>query len=93
VKKFESIPAVTKLQIRDQEVQELERKLGQLEIMIERILEESQTYIEKYQLDPEKDKMVEEMEDIRVKFQELHREVSERLQRNLKDAKTKIAQV
>ena len=58
---FESIPAVTKLQIRDSEVSELDRKLSQLEIMIERILEESQTVIDKQRNSEDKEELISEM--------------------------------
>lgn len=37
--------------------------------------------------------MIDEMENIRVKFQELLREVTDQLQRNLKDAKLKIIEI
>lgn len=40
-KAFEKIPAVAKIVLRDGEVSELDRKLGQLEIMIGRVMEES----------------------------------------------------
>lgn len=52
VKIFEAQNAVAKMLIRDSEVQELERKLGQIEIMIRRILEEADTLLEKASLDP-----------------------------------------
>jgi hypothetical protein len=52
LKSFESSNAVAKLLIRDSEVQELERKFGQIEILIARILEEADVLIEKASHDP-----------------------------------------
>jgi hypothetical protein len=53
-KVFENFNAVAKLLIRDTEVSELERKLGQIEILIRRILEEADSLIDKASSDQSK---------------------------------------
>ena len=76
---FDGMQAVAKIALRDSEVQELERKLGQMEVMIRRIIEESGVLIERASLDPLKEKIIVEIEDLGSKFKELLNEISERL--------------
>jgi hypothetical protein len=76
---FDGMQAVAKIALRDSEVQELERKLGQMEVMIRRIIEESGVLIERASLDPLKEKIIVEIEDLSSKFKELLNEISERL--------------
>ena len=82
-KAFEKIPAVAKIQLRDSEVSELERKLGQLEIMVSKVIEESESILEKHQMDSEKEEAIQEMEGVKGEFQELLREINERLMKGL----------
>ena len=82
-----------KLVVRDSEVQELERKLGQIEIMIKRILEESEIFLEKASADQSKEKVASEIRDLKAKFIELLGEISDRLQKSLREVKVKINQI
>ena len=57
----------------------MERKLGQIEILIRRILEESEAILAKAATDPAKEKVALEIQELRVKFNELLAEISDRL--------------
>lgn len=86
-KAFEKIPAVAKILLRDSEVSELERKLGQLEIMVSRVIEESEAILEKHSMDTEKEEVLQEMEGLTEKFKDLLKEVNEKLMTGLQDIK------
>jgi len=87
---FEKIPAVAKIQVRDSEVCELERKLGQIEVMVGRIMEESEEIIEKHRGDSEKEEAIEAMEGCREEFRRLLKEMQEKMIGALMDIKNQI---
>ena len=64
-----------------------------MEIMIRRILEESETYLEKASTDQSKEKVASEISDLKAKFTELLSEISDRLQKSLREVKLKINQI
>jgi hypothetical protein len=74
-------------------VSELDRKLSQLEIMIERILEESQTVIDKQRNSEDKEELISEMQSIRESFTNQLTDISDRLHTNLMDCKQKIISI
>ncbi len=61
--------------------------------MIKRILEESDIFLEKASADQSKDKVASEIRDLKAKFTELLGEISDRLQKSLREVKVKINQI
>jgi hypothetical protein len=64
-----------------------------MEIMIRRILEESKTYLEKASTDQSKENVASEISDLKGKFTALLSEISDRLQKSLREVKLKINQI
>lgn len=61
--------------------------------MIKRILEESDIFLEKASADQSKEKVASEIRDLTAKFTELLNEISDRLQKSLREVKVKINQI
>ena len=61
--------------------------------MIRRILEDSDTLLEKASTDQSKEKVASEIRDLKGKFTELLSEISNRLQKTLREVKLTINQI
>lgn len=87
---FDAINGMDKITLREREIEELERRLGQIEIMIQKIEEESTVEIEKGQKDSNKTKIINEMLGLLKELIELKIEMEQRIGKNLNEARNQV---
>lgn len=90
--KFDHLNGLTKLKLREREIDEIERRLGQIDILIQKIEEETQDSIKTMQQndDPQRSKIIFEMRDLSHKLRELRDSQHEQLVKNLNEVRVQL---